>query len=397
MINFRTLDDINFSGKRVLVRADLNVPMQEGIVTDTSRLDRLVLTINDLTQRGAKVVILSHFGRPNGQVVPSLTLRPAADALAECLGRAVIFVNECIGEVASDAIERLVEGGIIVLENLRFNEGEEKNDPEFAASLARLGDIYINDAFSASHRYHASISSLPQLLPCAAGRFMQEELNALVKILSEPIRPLTAIVGGAKISTKIDLLENLSKKVDALIIGGAMANTFLNAGGVSIGKSLCEHEMAHTANEIMAAAHKSNCKIILPIDAIVAEKFEKGSANSNVSINSIPADQMILDVGPKTISLLCETVKKSKTIVWNGPLGAFELSPFDLGTVALAQFTADITDKGYITSIAGGGDTVLVLNHAGVAARFSYVSGAGGAFLEWLEGKKLPGVQALNI
>ncbi|MDG2313621.1 MAG: phosphoglycerate kinase [Alphaproteobacteria bacterium] len=397
MINFRTVDDINVLGKRVLVRADLNVPMQEGKVTDTSRLDRLILTINDLTQRGAKVAILSHFGRPNGQVVPSLTLRPVADALAECLGRSVIFVDECIGEDASDAIEGLAEGGIIVLENLRFHAGEEKNDVEFAADLAQLGDVYINDAFSASHRYHASISRLPQLLPCAAGRFMQEELSALIKILSEPDRPLTAIVGGAKISTKIDLLENLSKKVDALIIGGAMANTFLNAGGVSIGKSLCEHDMANTANEIMVAAYDFNCKIILPIDAIVATKFEKGSAHSNVSINSVPADQMILDVGPKTISLLCETVKNSKTVVWNGPLGAFELSPFDLGTVALAQFTADITDKGYITSIAGGGDTVAALNHAGVAAKFSYVSGAGGAFLEWLEGKKLPGVEALNI
>ena len=397
MINFRTVDDINVLGKRVLVRADLNVPMQEGKVTDTSRLDRLILTINDLTQRGAKVAILSHFGRPNGQVVPSLTLRPVADALADCLGRSVIFVDECIGEDASDAIEGLAEGGIIVLENLRFHAGEEKNDVEFAADLAQLGDVYINDAFSASHRYHASISRLPQLLPCAAGRFMQEELSALIKILSEPDRPLTAIVGGAKISTKIDLLENLSKKVDALIIGGAMANTFLNAGGVSIGKSLCEHDMANTANEIMVAAYDFNCKIILPIDAIVATKFEKGSAHSNVSINSVPADQMILDVGPKTISLLCETVKNSKTVVWNGPLGAFELSPFDLGTVALAQFTADITDKGYITSIAGGGDTVAALNHAGVAAKFSYVSGAGGAFLEWLEGKKLPGVEALNI
>jgi len=397
MINFRTVDDINVLGNRVLVRADLNVPMQEGKVTDTSRLDRLILTINDLTQRGAKVAILSHFGRPNGQVVPSLTLRPVADALAECLGRSVIFVDECIGEDASDAIEGLAEGGIIVLENLRFHAGEEKNDVEFAADLAQLGDVYINDAFSASHRYHASISRLPQLLPCAAGRFMQEELSALIKILSEPDRPLTAIVGGAKISTKIDLLENLSKKVDALIIGGAMANTFLNAGGVSIGKSLCEHDMANTANEIMVAAYDFNCKIILPIDAIVATKFEKGSAHSNVSINSVPADQMILDVGPKTISLLCETVKNSKTVVWNGPLGAFELSPFDLGTVALAQFTADITDKGYITSIAGGGDTVAALNHAGVAAKFSYVSGAGGAFLEWLEGKKLPGVEALNI
>ena len=397
MINFRTVDDINVLGKRVLVRADLNVPMQEGKVTDTSRLDRLILTINDLTQRGAKVAILSHFGRPNGQVVPSLTLRPVADALAECLGRSVIFVDECIGEDASDAIEGLAEGGIIVLENLRFHAGEEKNDVEFAADLAQLGDVYINDAFSASHRYHASISRLPQLLPCAAGRFMQEELSALIKILSEPDRPLTAIVGGAKISTKIDLLENLSKKVDALIIGGAMANTFLNAGGVSIGKSLCEHDMANTANEIMVAAYDFNCKIILPIDAIVATKFEKGSAHSNVSINSVPADQMILDVGPKTISLLCETVKNSKTVVWNGPLGAFELPPFDLGTVALAQFTADITDKGYITSIAGGGDTVAALNHAGVAAKFSYVSGAGGAFLEWLEGKKLPGVEALNI
>ncbi len=397
MVNFRTVDDINVSGKRVLVRADLNVPMLEGKVTDTSRLDRLILTINDLAQRGAKVVVLSHFGRPNGQVVSSLTLKPVADALATCLGRAVMFVNDCIGKVASEAIERLAEGDIVVLENLRFHVGEEKNDEEFAAALAQLGDIYINDAFSASHRYHASISKLPQLLPCAAGRFMQEELNALNNTLTKPDRPLTAIVGGAKISTKIDLLENLTKKVDTLVIGGAMANTFLNAAGVSIGKSLCEHGMANTANEIMVAASDSNCKIILPVDAIVAMKFEKDSVHSNVSINSVPADQMILDVGPKTVSLLCETVRNSKTIVWNGPLGAFELSPYDLGTVALAQFTADITDKGYITSIAGGGDTVAALNHAGIADKFSYVSGAGGAFLEWLEGKKLPGVEALNI
>ncbi len=395
MPDYQTLDDIDVSGRRVLVRADLNVPMADGRVTDTSRLKRLAPTLRELADRGARVVVLSHFGRPSGQAVAEFSLQPVAAALADCLGRPVAFASDCVGETAASAVAELDDGDIAVLENLRFHAGEEKNDAEFAAALAALGDLYVNDAFSAAHRAHASTAALAGLLPAAAGRFMQAELDALAAALTTPQRPLVAIVGGAKISTKLDLLGNLSNKVDALIIGGGMANTFLNAEGVAVGKSLCEHDMAATARDIMAAGRAANCDIILPVDAVVAPAFEAGSPDTTVAIDAVPADQMILDVGPDTVAQLSRVLEGAKTLVWNGPLGAFEIPPFDGGTVALAQVAADLTDSGALTSIAGGGDTVAALNHAGVAERFSYVSGAGGAFLEWLEGKTLPGVAAL--
>lgn len=395
MADYKTLDDLDVSGQRVLVRADLNVPMAGSRITDTSRLDRLAPTLRELADRGARVVVLSHFGRPQGAVVPELSLLPVATALGECLGHPVAFAPDCIGEAASAVVDKLANGDIAVLENLRFHAGEEVNDPAFAAALAALGDIYVNDAFSAAHRAHASTAALAHLLPSAAGRFMQAELDALAAALTSPARPLVAIVGGAKISTKLDLLGNLSRKVDALIIGGAMANTFLNAEGVAVGKSLCEHDMAQTAREIMAAARMSGCDIVLPVDAVVAPEFAVGSPDTIVAIDAVPADQMILDVGPQTVARLGEVLRGAKTLVWNGPLGAFEIAPFDRGTVALAQVAAELTDSGSLASIAGGGDTVAALHHAGVAERFSYVSGAGGAFLEWLEGKTLPGVAAL--
>jgi phosphoglycerate kinase len=395
MADYKTLDDIDVAGQRVLVRADLNVPMADGRVTDTSRLDRLAPTLRELADRGARVVVLSHFGRPKGKAVPERTLRPVAAALGECLGRPVAFADDCVGDVAQAVVDKLGRGDIAVLENLRFHAGEEANDAAFAAALAALGDIYVNDAFSAAHRAHASTAALAHLLPSVAGRFMQAELDALAAALTTPARPLVAIVGGAKISTKLDLLGNLSRKVDALIIGGGMANTFLNAEGVAVGKSLCEHDMAATARDILAAARQSDCDIILPVDAVVAPAFAAGSPDTTVAIDAVPADQMILDIGPETIARLGEVLRGAKTLVWNGPLGAFEVPPFDRGTVALAQVAAELTDSGSLASIAGGGDTVAALHHAGVAERFSYVSGAGGAFLEWLEGKTLPGVAAL--
>ena len=396
MPNYRTLDDIDVSGQRVLVRADLNVPMAEGQVTDTSRLDRLAPTLRELAARGARVVVLSHFGRPSAKVVPEMSLRPVAAALGESLGRPVAFAPDCIGADAAAVVEELADGEIAVLENLRFHAGEEANDPAFAAALAALGDLYVNDAFSAAHRAHASTAALARLLPSAAGRFMAAELAALAAALTTPAHPLVAIVGGAKISTKLDLLGNLSDKVDVLIIGGGMANTFLNARGIAVGRSLCEHEMASTARDIMAAAQATDCEIILPVDAVVAPAFEAGSPDTTVAIDAVPAEQMILDVGPRTVAALSDVLNKAKTLVWNGPLGAFEVPPFDRGTVALAQVASQLTDDGALTSIAGGGDTVAALHHAAVAERFSYVSGAGGAFLEWLEGKTLPGVAALE-
>ena len=395
MSDYNTLDDIDVAGRRVLVRADLNVPMADGRVSDTSRLDRLTPTLLELADRGARVVVLSHFGRPKGQHLPELSLQPVAAALSDRLGRPIAFAPECIGHAAQVAVDALADGGIVVLENLRFHAGEEENDPAFAAALASLGDVYVNDAFSAAHRAHASTAALAQLLPAAAGRFMQAELAALAAALTTPARPVVAIVGGAKISTKIDLLANLSSKVDTMIIGGGMANTFLNADGVAVGKSLCEHDMAATAREIMTAARAAACDIVLPVDGVVAPAFAVGSPDTIVAIDAVPADQMILDVGPATVARLSEVLRGAKTLVWNGPLGAFEVPPFDHGTVALAQVAAELTDSGAMTSIAGGGDTVAALNHAGVAKRFSYVSGAGGAFLEWLEGKTLPGVAAL--
>jgi phosphoglycerate kinase len=342
------------------------------------------------------VVVLSHFGRPKGVKVAELSLKPVAAALGMTLGRPVAFAADCIGAAAMAVIENLDDGDIAVLENLRFHAGEEANDAAFAGALAALGDLYVNDAFSAAHRAHASTAALAGLLPAAAGRFMEAELAALAAALTAPARPLVAIVGGAKISTKLDLLGNLSRKVDALIIGGGMANTFLNAQGVDVGKSLCERDMAETARGILAAAETAGCDILLPVDAVVAPAFEAGSPDSVVSIDAVPSDQMILDVGPDTVAQLGEALRAAKTLVWNGPLGAFEIAPFDAGTVALAEIAAALTDAGRLTAIAGGGDTVAALHHAGVAERFTYVSGAGGAFLEWLEGKTLPGVAALQ-
>ncbi len=395
MADYKTLNDLDVSGQRVLVRADLNVPMHDGRVTDTLRLDRLAPTLRELADSGARVVVLSHLGRPKGAVVPELSLQPVAAALGDCLGRPVTFADDCVGKAAQAAVDILAEGDIAVLENLRFHAGEESNDPEFAAALAALGDIYVNDAFSAAHRAHASTEALAHLLPSVVGRFMQTELDALAAALTTPARPLVAIVGGAKISTKLDLLGNLSSKVDALIIGGGMANTFLNAQGIDVGKSLCEANMAQTVRDIMAAAKTSGCDVVLPVDAVVAPTFAVGSSDMTVAIDVVPADQMILDVGPETIAVFGDVLRGAKTLVWNGPLGAFEISPFDRGTVALAQVAAELTDGGFLASIAGGGDTVAALHYAGVAERFSYVSGAGGAFLEWLEGKALPGVVAL--
>jgi phosphoglycerate kinase len=396
MADFKTLDDLDVAGRRVLVRADLNVPMSDGQVTDTSRLGRLESTLLELADGGARVVVLSHFGRPQGRVVPELSLRPTATMLGECLGRPVAFAAECIGDAASAVVDKLADGDIAVLENLRFHAGEEDNDPKFAAALAALGELYVNDAFSTSHRAHASIVTLARLLPSAAGRFMAAEIDALAAALTTPARPLVAIVGGAKISGKLDLLGNLCREVDALIIGGGMANTFLNAEGVAVGTSLCEHDMAAAARDIVATARAAGCDIVLPVDAVVAPAFAAGSPDTIVAIDAVPADQMILDVGPQTIARLGAVLRGAKTLVWNGPLGAFEISPFDRGTVALARVAAELTDSGSLASIAGGGDTVAALHHAGVAERFSYVSGAGGAFLEWLEGKTLPGVAALE-
>ena len=396
MADYRTLDDLDVMGRRVLVRADLNVPMADGRVTDSARLDRLAPTLIELSDKRARVVVLSHFGRPKGKVMADLSLAPVAAVLGDVLGRPVAFAADCIGAQAMAVIENLADGDIAVLENLRFHPGEEANDPEFAAALAALGDVYVNDAFSAAHRAHASTTALAGLLPAAAGRFMQAELDALAAALTTPARPLVAIVGGAKISTKLDLLGNLAQKVDALIIGGGMANTFLNARGVDVGKSLCEHDMAATARDVLAEAQAAGCEVLLPVDAVVAPAFEAGSPDTVVPVDAVPDDQMILDVGPQTVALLGDTVKNAKTLVWNGPLGAFEIAPFDRGTVALAELAADLTERGALLTVAGGGDTVAALHHAGVAERFSYVSGAGGAFLEWLEGKTLPGVAALQ-
>lgn len=396
MTDFHTLDDLDVAGKRVIVRADLNVPMSAGAVSDTTRLDRFAPTVDMLADRGGRVVVISHFDRPKGKVVPEMSLRPVATALADAVGRPVAFAEDCIGAVAAAAVENLADGDVVVLENLRFHAGEEANDADFARALAANGDLYVNDAFSVSHRAHASVAALAGTLPAAAGLLMQEELQALGGALTDPQHPVVAIVGGAKISTKLDLLGNLARRVDALVIGGGMANTFLNAQGVAVGKSLCEHDMAETARTILADAVAAQCDIVLPVDAVVAPEFAAGSPDSVVAIDAVPADRMILDVGPQTIERLDALLAGAKTLVWNGPLGAFEIAPFDRGTVEVARRAAALTEAGKLMSVAGGGDTVAALRHAGVAERFSYVSTAGGAFLEWLEGKTLPGVAALS-
>jgi phosphoglycerate kinase len=396
MASFRTLDDLDARGKRVLVRADLNVPVRDGAITDRTRIERLSPTIKELSEKGAKVVILSHFDRPKGKRVPEMSLKPLVEALSSVLGKPVAFADDCIGPDAEAAVAKLQDGDVLLLENTRYHAGEEKNDPALSAELAKLGDAYVNDAFSAAHRAHASTEGVAKLLPSYAGRLMQAELEALEAALGSPSRPVVAIVGGAKISTKLDLLGNLSKKVDVLVIGGAMANTFLAAQGYAMGRSLQEAEMHGTAMQILNDAKTGNCEILLPRDLVVATEFKANPATRTVAVDSVPSDMMALDVGPETIAAIEDRLRKASTLVWNGPLGAFEIPPFDAATVAVAESVAGLTQSAGLKSIGGGGDTVSALRHAGVAERMTYVSSAGGAFLEWLEGKTLPGVAALQ-
>jgi len=392
---FRTLDGVDVAGKRVLVRADLNVPVRDGQITDLTRIERLCPTIRELSEKGARVIVCSHFDRPKGKRVPEMSLAPMAVALGKVLGRKVRFAEDCIGIPAQQAIDALGNGDIAVLENTRFHAGEEANDPAFAKALAALADIFVNDAFSAAHRAHASTEGVAHLLPSYAGRLMQAELEALTLALEHPERPVMAIVGGAKVSSKLELLGNLVTKVDLLVIGGAMANTFVAAAGVSVGKSLQEAEMHATAREIVAKAKAAGCEIVLPVDAVTATEFKAHAATKIVGIDAVPADAMILDVGPQTVAALVARLGSVKTVVWNGPLGAFEIPPFDAATTTLAKAVAAATVAGRLRSVGGGGDTVSALRHAGVIDALSYVSSAGGAFLEWLEGKTLPGVAAL--
>lgn len=397
MPDFRTLDDIgDVTDKRVLLRVDLNVPMKDGAVTDATRIERVAPTIAELSDKGAKVILLAHFGRPKDGPDPTMSLAPIAAATEAVLDRRVHFAADCVGKVATDAVAAMAGGDILLLENTRFHKGEEKNEPDFAKALASNGDLFVNDAFSAAHRAHASTEGLAHLMPAYAGRTMQAELEALEKGLGNPRRPVVAIVGGAKVSSKIDLLMNLVKKVDALVIGGGMANTFLAARGTDVGKSLCEHDLATTAKQIMIEAAMAGCAVILPVDGVVAREFKAGAASETVAIDAVPADAMILDVGPKTVETVNAWIDRAATVVWNGPLGAFEIAPFDAATVAAAKFAAAQTREGRLVSVAGGGDTVAALHHAGVADDFTYVSTAGGAFLEWMEGKPLPGVDVLK-
>ena len=395
MSTFRTLDTADLNNKRVLLRVDLNVPMENGKVTDATRIERVIPTITEIADKGGKVIILAHFGRPKGRDEKD-SLKPVAAALAQVIGRPVAFADDCIGEAAKAAVDAMKSGDILVLENTRFHKEEEKNDPAFVDQLASLGDVYVNDAFSAAHRAHASTEGLGHKLPAYAGRTMQAELDALTKALVAPKKPVIAIVGGAKVSTKIDLLENMIDKVDALVIGGGMANTFLHAQGINVGKSLAERDLADLARRIMAKAEAAKCAIILPVDAIVANEFKANAPSHAYGLDAIPADGMILDVGPLSIDRVNAAISDASTLLWNGPLGAFELTPFDRGTVAAARHAAERTKAGNLVSIAGGGDTVAALNHAGVAQDFTYISTAGGAFLEFLEGKVLPGVEVLR-
>ena len=393
---FSTLDEVDVRGKRVLLRLDLNVPMAAGKVTDATRITRVAPTVRELADKGAKVIVLSHFGRPKGTPDTENSMRPIAAALAAELGHAVAFAEACIGAQARAAIDDLADGDVLLLENARFHKGETANDPAFVAELAALGDIYVNDAFSAAHRAHATTEGLARALPAYAGRTMQAELKHLGAALSHPERPLAAVVGGAKISTKLELLGNLSTRVDRLVIGGGMANTFLFAQGKAVGTSLCEKDMAETARTIMARAAEAGCEIVLPVDAVVADRFAAGAPDEVVSIDAVPTDKMILDIGPQSIARVEALLQDVRTLVWNGPFGAFEIPPFDRGTVRVAQAAAALTKAGKLVTVAGGGDTVAALNHAGVADDLTYLSTAGGAFLEWLEGKALPGVEALR-
>ncbi|HJW42798.1 MAG TPA: phosphoglycerate kinase [Rhizomicrobium sp.] len=396
-MGFRTLDGLDVRGKRVLVRADLNVPMKDGQVTDASRIERQAPTIAELAGKGAKVIVLSHFDRPKGKVVPSMSLAPIAAPLSRVLGKPVAFAADCVGDVANDAVAKLKDGEILLLENTRFHAGEEANDPDFAKQIAALGDIYVNDAFSAAHRAHATTEALAHLLPHAAGRSMEQELKHLDKALGDPERPVMAVIGGAKVSTKIALLENLVQRVETLVIGGAMANTFLAAEGFEIGKSLVEPDQFKTAERVVHLAGDSGCALMLPLDVVVAHEFKANAPHRTVDIRHVGKTEIILDVGAKSLEAFGQRLASTRTLVWNGPLGAFETQPFDLGTKSAACMVADATRAGDLLSVAGGGDTVAALNAAGAAGDFTYVSTAGGAFLEWLEGRELPGVAALQI
>ncbi|MEM9736119.1 MAG: phosphoglycerate kinase [Pseudomonadota bacterium] len=393
---FKTLDDLELSGKRALVRVDINVPIKDGAVSDATRIEAIVPTIHDILAKGGKPVLLAHFGRPKGEIRPEMSLAVTLDALTEALGTTVHFAPDTTGPIVDEVIERVPEGQVILLENTRFHPGEEANDPDFAQAIARLGDVYVNDAFSAAHRAHASTEGLARLLPSAAGRLMQKELEALGAALGDPARPVVAVVGGAKVSTKLELLGNLIAKVDQIVIGGGMANTFLAAQGIDVGKSLCEHDLAETAREIIAKATAAGCELVLPSDVVVAREFAEGAAHEVVAVEACPPDAMILDTGPASVEAIAAHFEAAKTLVWNGPLGAFEIAPFNAATDAAALKAAELTEAGALLSVAGGGDTVAALNASGAAARFSYVSTAGGAFLEWLEGKTLPGVAALE-
>ena len=394
---WKTLDDIDLKGKVVLIRVDINVPVENGRVTDATRIEKIVPTVVDVIARGGKPVLLAHFDRPKGKVVPEMSLRQVLPALKAALpGRPVTFAEDCIGLPAKQAVAAMDRGDIVLLENTRFHPGEEKNDPQLAASMAALGDIYVNDAFSAAHRAHASTEGIARLLPAVAGRLMQAELKALEAALGTPARPVVAVVGGAKVSTKLDLLGNLVTKVDHLVIGGGMANTFLVAQGLEVGKSLAERDMAATAAEILTKARAAGCTIHLPTDVVVAREFKAQAAHEVVAATACPADAMILDAGPAAVANVSKVFETCRTLIWNGPLGAFELDPFDAATNAAARKAADLTAAGRLISVAGGGDTVAALNKAGAAAGFTYISTAGGAFLEWMEGKALPGVEALK-
>jgi phosphoglycerate kinase len=397
MPRFPTLDGLDPRGRRALLRADLNVPVKDGRITDRTRIERLTPTIRELAEKGARVILCSHFDRPRGRRVPEMSLRPLQPALADALDRPVAWSDDCIGPGAEAAVAALRDGEVLLLENTRFHAGEEANDPAMAAALARLADLYVNDAFSAAHRAHASTEGVAHLLPAHAGRLMQAELDALDAAFGNPARPLVAIVGGAKVSTKLDLLGNLARKVDVLVIGGAMANTFLAAQGVAVGRSLQEAEMHDTARTILADARAGRCEVLLPVDLVVAASLDAGVATRTVPVEAgVPETMMALDVGPETVNAIEGRLRQAGTLVWNGPLGAFETPPFDAATVAVAQSVAGLTQSAGLKSIGGGGDTVAALRHAGMAERMSYVSTAGGAFLEWLEGKELPGVAALR-
>ena len=396
MSKFKTLDDVDVKGKRVLVRVDLNVPMENGRVTDATRIERVAPTINEISGKGGKVILLAHFGRPKGEIVPDMSLAPVVSKLSKIIGKPVAFGTDCIGPMAEAAVSQMEDGDVLLLENTRFHKGEEKNDDAFIDALAANGDIFVSDAFSAAHRAHASTEGLARHMPAVAGRTMQAELEALNAALGNPQHPVVAVVGGAKVSSKLDLLKNLVSKVDVLVIGGGMANTFLHAQGHNVQKSLCEHDLAETARDILAEADKQNCRILLPVDGVCATEFKAHAENHVARVDAIPAGPMILDTGPHSIVEIEKAFDEAATLVWNGPLGAFEIEPFDTATVTAARKAAALTKAGKLTSVAGGGDTVAALNHADAGDDFTYVSTAGGAFLEWMEGKELPGVKVLE-